>query len=293
MINYKRHKEIDFKKWDNCIESAINRNIYATTWYLDLVCKNWDALILNDYEAVMPLPWNKKWGVKYIAQPMFCQQLGVFHHSKKLDVDDFIKSIPKSFLYVNMNLNTLNGKSKFSVKENTNYELLLKDHDTLRKGYSKSHLKNLRRATRHELVIANPCDTADEFSKSKRNLALDFMTSKQFELEHDIVQTSLAFSKGEIFSVEGNDGICCSVFVLCGSKRLFLLSSYSNEESRKKGAYFFLLDYIFSLERFKGYVFDFEGSNLDGVAQINDGFGAEITKYHTVKFNFLNRFFRF
>ena len=67
MINYKRHKEIDFKKWDNCIESAINRNIYATTWYLDLVCKNWDALILNDYEAVMPLPWNKKWGVKYNA----------------------------------------------------------------------------------------------------------------------------------------------------------------------------------------------------------------------------------
>ena len=28
--------------------------------YLDIICENWDALILNDYEAVMPLPSYKK-----------------------------------------------------------------------------------------------------------------------------------------------------------------------------------------------------------------------------------------
>ena len=59
-----------------------------------------------------------------------------------------------------------------------------------------------------------------------------------------------------------------------------MLSSYSNEYAKLNSAYFYLLDYIFSLERFKGFIFDFEGSNLKGVAQRNKGFGAIPNYYH-------------
>ena len=82
-------------------------------------------------------------------------------------------------------------------------------------------------------------------------------------------------------------------FLLKNRKRLTLLSSYTDAEGKKASAYFFLLDYIFSLEKFKGYIFDFEGSNISGIAQRNKGFGAELTNYYTVKFNFLERVFRF
>ena len=56
MIQYLKNKEIDFKKYDACIAAAINSRIYAYSWYLNIVADNWDALVLNDYEAVMPLP---------------------------------------------------------------------------------------------------------------------------------------------------------------------------------------------------------------------------------------------
>ncbi|MDA9898349.1 hypothetical protein N9D69_02125, partial [Flavobacteriales bacterium] len=82
---------------------------------------------------------------------------------------------------------------------------------------------------------------------------------KQLELEMKIIQASIAVGKGEIFSVKGENVNCCSIFLMKDKKSLYLLSSYSNVEGRKKSAYFFLLDYIFSLERFRGYVFDFEG----------------------------------
>lgn len=283
MIQYIANNNLDYEKWDKCIIGSVNSTFYAKSWYLDIVCEQWDALVLNDYEAVMPLPKRKKWGITYIYQPFMCQQLGVFHKQESRCVDDFISAIPKEILHFNFNLNTHNSSTIYVSKSNVNYLLPLdKNIEELRVNYSKSHLKNLRRANKHNLSIATVPDSAEQFSKNKRLLASGFMNAKQFDLEFKILNTSLELGKGEIFSVKGNQGNCCSVFVIYDNKRLYLLSSYSNEEGKRKSAYFFLLDYIFSLEKFRGFVFDFEGSNLEGVAQRNKGFGAEPTIYITI-----------
>lgn len=283
MIQYIAYNNLDYEKWDKCIIRSVNSTFYAKSWYLDIVCENWDALVLNDYEAVMPLPKRKKWGIKYIYQPFMCQQLGVFHNQDSHCVDSFISAIPKEILHFNINLNTHNSSKIYLSKSNVNYLLPLdKNIELLRANYSKSHLKNLRRANKHNLTIATVPDTAEQFYRNKRLLASGFMNANQFDLEFKILNISLQLGKGEIFSVMGNQGNCCSVFVINENKRLYLLSSYSNEEGKQKSAYFFLLDYIFSLEKFRGFIFDFEGSNLEGVAQRNKGFGAESTSYITV-----------
>ena len=31
----------------------------------------WDALVLDDYAAVMPLTWRRKYGTRYLYQPAF------------------------------------------------------------------------------------------------------------------------------------------------------------------------------------------------------------------------------
>ncbi len=77
-ISYLRHENIDKKKWDNCIAHANNSLIYAYSYYLDAMSENWNALVMNDYEAVMPLTWAKKFGFRYLRQPVFTQQLGIF-----------------------------------------------------------------------------------------------------------------------------------------------------------------------------------------------------------------------
>ena len=78
MIQLVHHANIDFEQWDMCISSAVNSEIYAYSWFLDCVSPQWSALILNDYEAVMPLPIKSKYGIRYIVQPPFCQKLGIF-----------------------------------------------------------------------------------------------------------------------------------------------------------------------------------------------------------------------
>ena len=68
-IRYLTNEQIDKIKWDACIDTASNGLVYAYSFYLDSMAKNWDALVLGDYEAVMPLTWNKKYGFYYLYQP--------------------------------------------------------------------------------------------------------------------------------------------------------------------------------------------------------------------------------
>ena len=116
MINYLKHKEIDFVKYDQCIATSQNSLIYAYSWYLDIVAENWDALVLGDYEIVMPLTHRKKYGIPYIFLAPWVQQLGVFSVTdiKEEIIIDFLKAIPRKFKSVDI---LLNYKNSCSIKK--------------------------------------------------------------------------------------------------------------------------------------------------------------------------------
>ena len=100
------HNNIDKQKWDACITNANNGVVYAYSFYLDAMAKNWEALVLNDYEMVMPLTYNKKYGIYYLYQPPFCAQLGVFGNElTKEIVEKFIATIPLKYKYWDVYLN--------------------------------------------------------------------------------------------------------------------------------------------------------------------------------------------
>ncbi|RZK88596.1 MAG: hypothetical protein EOO62_37450, partial [Hymenobacter sp.] len=81
MIRHVPSREIDRPQWDALITDAPNGLIYALTWYLDIVSPGWEALIKEEagrYVAVLPLPVRRKFGLRYLQQPLFAQQLGLF-----------------------------------------------------------------------------------------------------------------------------------------------------------------------------------------------------------------------
>ena len=99
-VSYLQNANIDKVKWDKCIDTASNGLIYAYSFYLDAMAKHWDALVMNDYEAVMPVTWNKKYGVHYLYQPFLCASLGLFgKHINREMLSAFLNKIPKRFKY--------------------------------------------------------------------------------------------------------------------------------------------------------------------------------------------------
>src|SRR3984957_7237734 len=99
-IRYLHRNEIDTEKWDRCIINASNGLIYARSFYLDSMAENWSALVEGDFQNVMPLTWNKKFGFTYLYQPYFTKSLGVFgQNSGPFEISSFLLAIPEKYTY--------------------------------------------------------------------------------------------------------------------------------------------------------------------------------------------------
>jgi hypothetical protein len=133
-IKYISYASINKEKWNECIDQSANGLIYCYSWYLDAMAQQWDALVLNDYEAVMPLTWNKKYGISYLYQPYFCASLGIFSVQPLTAVltEQFLKAIPARFRYIDIYLNKGNlfSVTGFPLTEPIKYVL------TLNKSYN-------------------------------------------------------------------------------------------------------------------------------------------------------------
>ena len=106
-IVFLTRNEIDTVKWNNAVLNSKNGRIYATTNWLDAFAPNWEALVLLNYKIIMPLPSFKKYGIKYLAQPPFTQQLGLFA-STKIDEQterNFIQKAVSIFKFAEININ--------------------------------------------------------------------------------------------------------------------------------------------------------------------------------------------
>ena len=283
MINFVTYENIDFDKWDNCISNCFNSNIYVQSWYLNIVCEKWHALILNDYEAVMPLYERIKWGVPTIRQPLYCQQLGVFSINTNIDVLKFVESIPKKYRYININLNRHNNYSFFKEKKVNHILFLDEDKSRIQNNYSNSTIKNINKALEKGFAISSLVDSSIKFCEHKAKLGKSYMNKRLLVAQEKIIDHCLKNRMGKIFSVSYQNKNCCSIFIMIHNNRLILQSSYTNEIGKKNGAFFLLLDHIIKLEEYNNFTLDFEGSVLKGVAKRNIGFGAKETFYLTLE----------
>ncbi len=127
---------------------APNQNIYGYAAYLDAMAVNWDALIINDYEAVLPLPWKKKFGICYLYTPRFTSPLAVYGQiPASIELKHILKQIPRKFRLWDLNLsNDLSAFSASAVKRKNHLLHLLPSYDKLRKNYRASYRNLLNQA---------------------------------------------------------------------------------------------------------------------------------------------------
>lgn len=293
MIKYLKHNEIDKQKWNECILNSFNGIVYAYTHYLDVVCPNWEALVKDDYEMVMPLTWNKKYGKYYIYQPPFTQQLGVFskeHLTEKI-VEQFLLAIPKHFQFLEFNLNTYNKLSnkEYNSKAFLTHELdMISPYEFLYKNYSENTKRNLKKANQHQLKILNNCKVDEIINLFKKNKGKEV---KAFKAEHYVMLNKLynkfykvGFAKAFGVCNSTNEIIAGALFFFSNNKAIFLFSGNS-AEGKEKAALFFLIDQFIKNHSEKNLTLDFEGSNNPTLARFYKSFGSKPITYLHVKKN--------
>ncbi len=296
-IRHLKHSEIDFNKWDACIEASLQGLAYHLSWYLDITNPGWEALINGDYENVMPLPVRHKFGLKYLIQPFLTQQLGVVSTSEKtIDTGAFLRKASKMYKYININLNRYNDCKNidFSVLAYNNHELNLNQSIVkLEERYSRRTKRNISHAQESNLQIVDDI-SAKEFTDFKTVHANPPLNKRFRSILDNIVCYTTQNSIGRALAVKNAKGeVISAAFYFWFKDRIYLLVTASSDEGKETSAMHLIIDHIIQVNAGTNKILDFTGSNLEGVAYFNEGFGALPEHYYSVKLNRLPWIIRF
>ncbi|HUR67296.1 MAG TPA: GNAT family N-acetyltransferase [Chitinophagaceae bacterium] len=290
-IQYLKQQQIDKVNWDRCIHEAPNGLIYAYSFYLDHMAKHWDALILNDYEAVMPLTWNRKYGFRYLYQPFLCAQLGIFGKGlSEKHTSNFMEALPSSFRYTEILLNheNLHGIPNKSCVKRSNYLLsLAKPYEELYKGYNENIQRNVKRA------LQAGCSLQKDFDAERViELAMQQMKAQGDESTDNVnrfrklylylYQKKMATTYGIVSSQEKLLASC--VFFFSHDRAYYILVG-NHPAGRNMGASHALIDAFIKDHAGEKLLLDFEGSDIPTLADFYRGFGATNEPYPALRIN--------
>ena len=297
-IKYLQHKEIDKAKWDACISRAPNGLIYAYSFYLDAMAKYWDALVLKDYEAVMPLTWNRKYGFYYLYQPAFTASLGVFGKNlSKGIVDNFISMLPAKFKLVEISLNSGNivGDPKIFSQLRSNYILPVnRSHEEIYKAYRDNHKRNITKAFQLGCNVSREASIDEIIQLNKEQLQQVDGTKPEdypnFKKLYEFLK-----NKGEAKTyaiVDPKSNVLASAVFFFSHNRAYYIMVGNHPEGKTLGASHALIDTFIKDHAHQNLILDFEGSDIRNLAFFYSGFGATEEIYPALKINKLPWYIR-
>ncbi len=293
MIRYTEHNNIDKEKWDKCIEKSAAANIFVHSWYLDVVCENWSALILNDYEAVFPVASRSKYKISYLYQPFFTRYFGVYTQGKASVAltKEFLSAIPEKFRYMEFCLyqDKLDAKS-FEIKERLYQKLdLAISYEGIRKGYSENAVRSIKKSIKAGLTIREgiaPEMIVSLFRTTKGD-ELEVFKPNDYKVLIRLMKECLSKGKGRSVAVYDGETLSAAAFFMESDQRFIYLKSGITEEGKAKGAMYYLIDHVIKENCGRLKELDFGGSSVENIARFYKKFGAKDCVYLQLKKNTL------
>lgn len=277
-------QDIDQQRWESCIRNAPNGLAYARIGFLDLMTDQWCAIVLDDYRAVMPIPYRTKWGITYVYQPAFIQQLGLIGSFTQDELHASIQLLVNQIRYGNLPLNFHNAAE--GATPGTNYVLdLNKPYQDIASRFTYY----LRRTTKEDKTTDLLYKASAAFDRTIH--AYRDRYGQRFPHVHErSYQGLLTFCQQypeQVLLREAwrKEELLSAILLLRDEKRLYLLISVNTPEGKKAEANRFLLNQL--ILEFSGtpLVLDFEGSDIPGVAAFYEGFGAVLQPYYVLNWN--------
>ena len=290
MINYIKRKDLDVTKYDACIENSIQSTIYAFSWYLDIVADHWDVLVLDDYNAVMPITWRKKIGIKYVYPPLWLLELGVFSLDESQDIQPFLAILYSKFKFVELRLNTKNKflKSASLIPKQFQYLDLKIGYEAILKGYNRNRKRELVKANKYHL-LENWTDNPDKLiTIFKENIAerVKGISDKDYANLRNLMNFSLKNRVGELLTIyDTNDKLLAAAFFLKHKNKVTQLVCASDISNRKSGVHTFFNDRAIFKYQSHFDIYNFGGSSMENIANYYVSFGSQTEEYQQIKYN--------
>lgn len=291
-IRFIPRAQLDTKKWDSCIDDAGGFPLYAYHFYLDVMCRQWDALVLNDYEAIMPLTWHKKAGIYYLYQPFLTLQLGIIGKMVNAEiVHAFLKAIPERFRFweINLNKDNLFTVPDFTFNEKKSYLLSLQpSYAAIAMHYRQNVKRNIKKA------VAAGCAYKEEVPADEV-LRLAYPQLKKYTrlLKNDLSNFHKLYNllmqqqKAKTIGVFHNHKLVAACIFFFYEQRAYYILAANSAEGKKVGASHFLVDRFIQQNAGEQWILDFTGSDIPSIAFFYECFGAQPEPFTSIRLNHL------
>ena len=286
-----KNDEINFIKWDNCINNAYNGNIYAFSWYLDILCEEWEGIVQNDYQAVMPLLIRKKSGIRYVYSTLLATQLGVFSTEVMGEsmTNQFMEKVSHHFKFFNINLNKFNtiDPSLFRQKNNNTYEFdLISNYDIIRDSYSDKVRRGINDAKQKKVEIIRKL-TPTRFMEFVRDKSVIISGKRNKETANKLLKITdfvINHGLGNIYAGFSPDNkLCAAVLFLKSKRKATILFSGISRRGVELKAMELLIDRFIRDNAEKNITLSFGNLAIPGKEKFFPGFGAKNYHFTTVK----------
>jgi hypothetical protein len=228
--------------------------------------------------------------VKYLYQPTYCQQLGIFPVASPQLIQFFTEEIQNYFRFAEINFNAYCNTSEVEkgFYEKANLVLdLSSDYSDIKEGFSSHTKRHLKKAQKNKLNLAIGA-SVDEYIRFKIENRPNNVFPKTKESLKQLLSYSLVRGMSKIYGVyDADNQLCAAAIFMFSSKRITYLNAVSSENGRELGAMYYLVDSFLKGHAKNNLLLDFEGSMLPGIARFYKGFGATIEMYYHYHYNHL------
>jgi hypothetical protein len=286
MIVYLRHHEIDREQWDNCIKDTPGSKPYGYSWYLDIMAPGWEALTDGYYDSVFPVPGFTKFGIKYVATPVFLQQLGAYSPDKSQQkaINEFIEYLPDFYWLIDLCTAQRIDNDKFKLTLKANYELDLSgSYDKLWNKFSNHCKRNIEKAVKKKTEITDDIKPAALIELFRQNAGgrIKGIKERDYQRLNELIDFCIRNKKGRILAVPASKKrILYGMFVVEIKGRKTMLFVVNTEESRAKRLGYYIVNELIRESAGTKTILDFAGSSIPSIAAFMESFGSRNVPFY-------------
>jgi hypothetical protein len=294
MIVYHKNNEIDREQWDNCIKNTPRAKPYAYSWYLDIMSPGWQALVDDDYDSVFPVPGFNRFGIRYIATPVFLQQLGAFSPDKPASraIIEFLDYMPDIYKFIDLCVGQKIEVEGYNVSEKVNFELeLSKPYETIYSNFSDHCKRNIQAASKKKPELVTdilPDEIINLFTENKGK-EIDGIKIRDYQRLKNLMNFCIKNKKGRLIGVRGpGKKLLFGIFVveIKGSKTILFV--VNTKQSRERRIGYFVVNELIKIHSSSRTILDFAGSSIPSVASFYESFGGVKVPFYRI---YRNRLF--
>lgn len=290
-------------------ESEKRLPLFFQAWWLDIITDgNWNVAISTEkngvIRAVMPYSWSKKYGKRFLLQPMLTPYLGIFffypddlknttskYSFENEHTSNIIDQLPKNSLMQSFNFNVDYTNwypfYKLDYQQTTRYTHILadiKNHENIFSGFTNTLRRQINKA-KMDFKIEESNDIhvvfsmlKDRLSQKKVKFAIDNQTLTNIDAKLE------ALNQRKILVSKNKTGeIIAGLYICWDAKFAYLLGLGMTQKDKTANSIKLLI--WESIRIASEYVdkYDFEGSMAPEIERLYRMFGSTKVPYFEIK----------